>query len=48
LTISIAASLLMPAAFSPLTASNVIPTITPFCCASEPSATSVTMMAPLL
>eukprot|EP00900_Chrysochromulina_parva_P015518 jgi/Chrpa1/23968/Chrysochromulina_OHIO_Genome00009262-RA len=42
MTISMAPSLLMPFTLSPLTASNTIPTLMPFCCASVPSATSVT------
>jgi hypothetical protein len=42
-----APSFFMPTTLCPLTASNVIPVMMPFCCACVPSTTSVTTMAPL-
>ena len=42
-----APSFFMPTTLCPLTASNVIPIMMPFCCACVPSKTPVTTMAPL-
>eukprot|EP00900_Chrysochromulina_parva_P019065 jgi/Chrpa1/2715/Chrysochromulina_OHIO_Genome00003455-RA len=43
-----ASSFFMAATLWPLTASNVIPVMMPFCCANVPSTTSTTTTAPLL